>query len=189
MAKKEKVKKEVGKKIEEMSSDEILDLVSDDDRHDITIFTNEPTILNTSLGDVSITPWSLGEYAQVGGVIEAMLKDLEDAGINSTLLFMRPATMVYYEQVMQPMAEGKKIDPDIEEIYAAEVHREQAAITRLFARAALPALAIIKHSCGFSEEEVAALDADEGLGIFSAIIIKNMSVLGKAFELFGKQLS
>ncbi len=189
MAKKDKGKEEIMKGIKEMSSKEVIDRTADEDTHDLTIFTNEPTVIDTPLGEVAITPWTLGEYAQVGGIVESMLADFETAGIDSALLFARQASWIYYEQVLKPAAEGISIDPDIEAIYGEAVYKEQAAVTRLFARAALPALAIIKHSCGFTQEEVESLSADEGLGIFSVIILKNASVLGKAYELFGKHLS
>jgi hypothetical protein len=182
MAKKEK------EKVEKKTSEEILQSIEDDGRHDDLIFSDRPMTIKTSLGEVEIKVWSLGEYARIGTVVEAMLKSFEDAGIDSTLLFMRPASLVYYENVMLPLSLGEHVDKELEEIYSKDVFAEQSQITRLFARAALPAMEIIRHACGWTSEEVETLDADEGLGIFNVIVMKNMSVLGKAFELFGKHL-
>ena len=170
------------------TDEEILDIVSGDDMPDALIFTNKPQIIETTLGPVEIKPWSLGEYARIGSVVEMMLGDLEKAGISTTLLFMRPASFAYHENILEPASRGEPIDPGLEEVFAEEVYREQAAITRMFARIAVSALKIIQHACGFTEEEVEGLSAEEGLGIFNVIVMKNVDVLGKAYELFGKHV-
>jgi hypothetical protein len=187
---KEKIDKKKVKELKIAAEEEILEQIAEPDIADDMIMSDEPYEVKTKHGPVMIKAWSFGEYAQIGPVIDAMLNDFENAKIDSTLLFVRPASLAYYENIILPMQEtGQVIDAELERLYGEAVFAEQTQVTRLFARAAVYGLQIIQFACGFSDEEVRSLEADEGLGLFNVIMMKNMSVLGKAFELFGKHIN
>ncbi len=180
-----KGKKEKVAEIKQKMEEELLEDVAEDQRSDEDVLAQIPSEVNLDGKIIEFGEWSFGEFAQIGDVVDNMIRDLEDHGINPMLLFFRPASHLYETQVL-----GKEddIDQDILEVFHKELEKEANDVTRLFARVAPYAFRIVQFTCKLTDEEMDALSPDDGIGIFNLIMLQNHTLLGKSYSLFGKHL-
>jgi hypothetical protein len=158
-----------------------------DTRSDEEVLSEGPVTVKTSQGDFEVKPWTFGTYHKVAFLVENMISDLEKKGIDPDLLFTRMALVQYIYHVDMPMQEGKEVDPVMANEFADKLNKETADLIKLFSGCAVQARPIIMETCGLTDEQVDALDAQEAMNLFVVIIAKNEGVLKNVYGLFEGQ--
>jgi hypothetical protein len=185
-------------------NEEIKDMRTDEE-----LFIELPDELNTSIGEFELKPWTFATVKPILPLLQQIIANCNQRGLRSQLLVRRPAQELLYKFVTVKTMEDLGDNPDTEtftskfsqyfvglgfepdsmekEFHTKIVEESDAEATEvqqiMFANIDL-VTEILKLSFGLTDEDLGNMEAEEPLHMFSALMMKNVGVLGNSFGLF-----
>ena len=181
MAKKKKLTEKEAKELQKKA---VVEEEEGDTRPDEQVFLEEALII-TPIGDITIKPWSYGDYYRIADKIEDIFEILEDKNINIdafSALGAMSKTFDFSSDITEENKEEKMAEMDL---YADTVGQANRDIRRLINRIAPHAMPIISATTGRSQEELEQLPIHMVVAIGVMIYYQNIGILGNALGLFG----
>lgn len=184
--------------------DDIKDMRTDEE-----LFIELPDNLITSIGEFELKPWTFATVRPILPLLQTLIHNCNQKGLRSQLLVRRPAQELLYKfctvKAMEELGKdytsedftskfseyfvGLGFEPDSleKEFYVKVVDEADAEATEvqqiIFLNIEL-VIEILKLTFGVTDEDLGKMSADEPLHMFSALMLKNVGVLGNSFGLF-----
>jgi hypothetical protein len=155
-------------------------VVEEESRPDEVVLPDEFNFkLPVSGKDVTIRPWSWGDYTEIAPDIDKIFDIIENSKLDLTTL---GDSIKLQDKIHPKLFSGEEIEPDVMEEYNASIKSANFTMMRLMAKLSTLIVPILCAATGLEEDEIRKLNPTDIHTLVMSVYYVNPTVLGNVYQ-------